>query len=552
MKQQTIRWWVPTLIILLLLVTTFPARAQSPTPTRTLTVAGEDNPLIIHGRLDGQTSSFSGNVRLTLAGGDTEELLLLSSALKHNGRSDWDIDRSNITIPPGVSLRDGQPTDVRITVSNALHPGTYTGDLQFFLPGQAETEALVIQLELHLDAVPQVVSIAPSLSWQVVRCDSWLDCRLAMWFLPASAVQDNWQVWLDNQTAQAVEVLDGIAILPGATSGIAPMPDQVTPQTPVTLPANQPIPITVTVQRQQLAPDSYQGTLRFTLTGTDETIRIPTTLSVRRGPLWALVVVLMGILLGRLIRNMETDTAQIQIKLMPEYYRLRASANDLKEAEDRADALDQLEAFKRRLDKGNETQEVLLFVLAEIEARIAFYASLEALFDSLNSLSYTLKDELADKFTAARKAVRDGRQSDAEKYYTEIKQEIEKVAEDSLLRGDGQSVREAITKELTALQENIERLATPVITRTKSRGIRFLAWLSGIHLNADMRFWIIRPILSLTLLILLVLWGMQELYVAAGATFGVAGIYDYTALLLWGLTADVVSRSLSNLPAKLG
>ncbi|MBK8985330.1 MAG: hypothetical protein IPM39_04490 [Chloroflexi bacterium] len=552
MKQQRKRLWFISLIFLLLLVVIPAAFAQESTPTLTLTVAGEDNPLIIRGRLDGQTNSFSGNVRLTVSGGDAADLRLLASDLQHDSLAALRIDRSNIAIPAGVNLSAGQPRDVRVTVNNLNRPGVYSGILKFLLPGQREADALVIPLEIYLDAVPKVVPVTPTLSWQVVRCDHWLDCRLAAWLLPPSATQDDWEVWLDNQTAQAVEVTGGVTVLHGARGGDTARADDVLLAVPHTLPANQVAPIAVTINRQQLAPDSYQGTLRFKLATVDEPVAIPTTIAVRQGPFWVLVVVLVGILLGRLVRDMERDTAQAQVKLLPEYLRLQAETNNLKEAEAKTDALAQLKDFKQRLDKGKETQEVLSPILEMIAARIRFYAGLETLADSLDSLDYTLKAKLAEKFTAARKAVRDGKQGDAEKYYAEIKQEIEKTAEDSSLRGDGKNVREAIVKELAALQENIERLATPVITKTTSIWLRLLAWLSGIRLNADVRFWVVRPILSLTLLVLLVLWGMQALYVTAGATFGAAGIYDYTALLLWGLTADVVSRSLSNLPAKLG
>jgi hypothetical protein len=41
--------------------------------------------------------------------------------------------------------------------------------------------------------------------------------------------------------------------------------------------------------------------------------------------------------------------------------------------------------------------------------------------------------------------------------------------------------------------------------------------------------------------------GFQTLYVNQGASFGSNGIFDYVGLILWGLTADVASRSLGNL-----
>lgn len=547
MKQVTKSGWLVGLTCLFLYVLVPFTLAQETTPPLNLTVASEDNPLLIRGRLDGQTSSFSGNVRLTVTGGDASDLRLLASDFQHESQLDLQIDRSYVTIPAGINLSAGQPRDVRVTVNNVTRPGIYTGVLKFLLPGQAESDALVIPMELHLDAKPNVVPVTPALSWQVVRCEHWLDCRLATWFLPANVVQDGREVWLDNQTVQAVEVVDGVVLLQGATSGSTVRANQVTLAVPHTLPASQVEPIAVTINRQQLAPDSYRGSLSFQLAGADAPVVVTTSLDVRQGPFWALVVVLLGILLGRLVRDMETSTAQAQVKLMPEYLRLWAAANVLKEVEARVDAQAKLDAFKQRLDKGKEGEEVLSPVLTTIEARIRFYTDLEVLADSLEP---RLRERLADQFAAARQAARDGRQTDAEQCYAQIKEEVEAAATDGFLGGGER--RETVERELAMLQESVRGLATVVTVKTSSGGVRLLAWLSGIRLNADARFWIVRPILSLVLLVLLALWGMQALYVNAGTTFGATGLYDYTGLLLWGLTADVVSRSLSNLPAKLG
>jgi hypothetical protein len=45
----------------------------------------------------------------------------------------------------------------------------------------------------------------------------------------------------------------------------------------------------------------------------------------------------------------------------------------------------------------------------------------------------------------------------------------------------------------------------------------------------------------------LLIIGFQTLYVQQGLSFGANGIFDYVALVLWGLSADVVGRGLGNL-----
>lgn len=48
----------------------------------------------------------------------------------------------------------------------------------------------------------------------------------------------------------------------------------------------------------------------------------------------------------------------------------------------------------------------------------------------------------------------------------------------------------------------------------------------------------------------LLLVGYQTLYVQQGTAFGSNGIFDYVALILWGLSADVASRTLGNLTGR--
>jgi len=48
----------------------------------------------------------------------------------------------------------------------------------------------------------------------------------------------------------------------------------------------------------------------------------------------------------------------------------------------------------------------------------------------------------------------------------------------------------------------------------------------------------------------LLIVGYQTLYVQQGTSFGANGIFDYVALVLWGLSADVASRGLGNLTGR--
>jgi hypothetical protein len=78
---------------------------------------------------------------------------------------------------------------------------------------------------------------------------------------------------------------------------------------------------------------------------------------------------------------------------------------------------------------------------------------------------------------------------------------------------------------------------------------RSLIVLSGVssEVRAEATYWVVRPLLSLALLFGLSVVGIRALYVENGITFGADPFADYWELVLWGLSADVASRSLSNL-----
>jgi hypothetical protein len=152
---------------------------------------------------------------------------------------------------------------------------------------------------------------------------------------------------------------------------------------------------------------------------------------------------------------------------------------------------------------------------------------------------------------------------------------------DRVRRFLGEAEDESATRELAMLQEELSgvrgdatatdletavgqtanRLATKddiqVISPQNRQGFRLrksLIWLSGVsdELRAEATLWVVRPLLSIGLLVGLALMGMNELYIEKGTTLGAKPFSDYWGLILWGLSADVASRSLTSLNEKSG
>ena len=249
-----------------------------------LTVDPADSPLRIHGILDGQTSSFSGNVRLTITGVDIAQVDFRASDLHHATEPETTIDRSSVTIVPApFRLSNGQPSDVKVTIGNVKRAGDYTGTLQFWVDGQFPTQTLTIPLALHVDVKPNVEPVVADQSFQVARC-WWIECNLAELLLGGSATREVWHIQLDNQASQPVTVTSALAVMHGNRTAEAVTSSQVEIGPLAVLPANDVSTIPVTITRNSLLPDRYQGKLRFSIDGLDEPVTINSTLDVRNGP----------------------------------------------------------------------------------------------------------------------------------------------------------------------------------------------------------------------------------------------------------------------------
>ena len=540
---------IPLWLLMMLLWMGGAAGAAEPV----LTVDPGDSPLVIYGKLDGQTTAFGGDVRLTATGDDVKELLMLPSGMKGVGDDNVIIDRSNVTVPSGISLNKGQPRDIRVTVNNVTRPGEYAGSLKFLLPGQSEDKALKIGLTLRIDSKPKVQPVFPNMTFQLVRCQNPIACAVSTWLLPASAIREDWAVYLDNQTLAPIEMTDATVVMRGEKTGHAINPDVISLTLSHPLPLGKVEPIMMTIHRNRLLPDRYQGTLRFKVKGSDDPVIINIDLNLRDSPIWAVLIILAGIIVGRLARGMSTPEAQKQIKFLPRLYQLRDSADRLENAEARTYLAGQIQDASEQIALAKETEEVLSQVLDKLKGRIDFLGTLEGLEHQLTKFD-ALIEELKPTIQAARQELIYNRVEEAERLRKKVEARLQEVQQDKTM-GVASDLFDTFFKSFrasTARWSEAEKAKAP----TRPGGMRWgwlakvMTTLSGTEvMSAELRYWFVRPLLFLILLAVLALLGLQTLYVSAGSAFGAAGLYDYLGLFLWGLSADIAQRTLQNLPA---
>lgn len=215
-----------------------------------------------------------------------------------------------------------------------------------------------------------------------------------------------------------------------------------------------------------------------------------------------------------------------------------------------------LEVLRKEIDAARKTPEALRADVDSLEAEAGFLADIEGLENEFQSNPVLLPHwpTFQPKIDEARLTLIGGKKAEADAARARIELDLNELL--TRLMTDGKMGAD----ETTAVAAKAAPGPGPSIQQTHDRAqrqshtlgwpSRVLAFLAGISApSAGVRYWFLRPLLWVALLSVLVLLGMQFLYVDKD-TFGANGLWDYFGLFLWGLTADVAAGTLQQLPAR--
>jgi hypothetical protein len=535
------RWIFATLCCFLLYPTSAFARA--------IAVDAKDNPLQITGWLD-EENTLVGSIRLS-APTAVEQLTFLASDLKRQNGGEI-IARQQIQFIGEPKLQAGIPKDFQVKVSKPELPGTYRGEIEVLLPGQPR---VAIPLTLLVKARPNLVPLRGNEQVQLnlTRCNGWLDCGLARLLLPASAFLETWDLAFDNGTDVPVQVTGAEVVLKGEQTGYPLTSKEIQPpELPQTLAADRAVWLPLKWTRSQIPPDRYAGAVYLTLEGAKERLVVPIDLRMRISPLLPLLVLFLGILLGRLVKYM-------QERGIPQ-----------------AEALGKVKELERQLDKAESEDRQILVPMAkdakqlvqqmQLEAATTEVEKIQARWDCLQQLrsieqelepiqSRQVQEEegILNKIQKVRTKIKSKQDEEAKKLLEEVRQDVENL-EPTIMMGQGQTAKidiqaivNGVTNAVSAVSNALQSGVQPPVARSVLWVQKTLMFLSGSEFRAEATYWFARPLFSLALLVGLSVVGLRSLYVEKGATFGADPFADYLGLILWGLSADVASRSLSSL-----
>lgn len=521
-----------------------------------------DSPLIISGWVN-EENSFTGNLRLTARGSGAVDFVFLPYDLKDES-GEHIIPRQNVKLGGDLTLQPGIPKDFQVSVSGIKVAGTYRGQLEILLPAEHPPFKLRIETLVIARARPAVALLpgAEQVRLNLVNCRGWMDCRLVSLILPASASLNTWQLQISNDSPADAKILDLKIVIRGEKTGYQ-IPDSALalPAMPQSLPANKITSLPLRIKRSAIPPDHYSGTIYLKLEGREDRLSIPVDLNVRTGPFWPLAVLLLGILFGRLLKYMQ-DRGKPQSDALAAVNEVQALLNradpgDRKILQPMVDAIRQL-VYREKLETVQSRLEAVKARLEALEKLGSMQKTIEAVEQN------ALTTEIIKNIGKTRQLISEGKDSEVHTMMEEMEKSINKLdsERDKLM---GETGAESAEFKMMLTQSREAKAAAEKAAEGPPSPITVSGWfpkflnkmktmveaISGLsdEIRAEATFWLIRPLLWLVLLCGLLVVGISSLYVDNGLTFGANPLMDYTGLIIWGLSADVASRTLGNLRA---
>lgn len=427
---------------------------------------------------------------------------------------------------PAVSAIDGPAQRVTIAIANATRPGTFTGTLELWADKKL---LLTLPVTAKVGELPKL-TLPQTTAIKAVDIETWPGEWLANVLLSSSERELSEVVEVPNSGGLTTATAQPELVLVGTASGQRLKPDAYTLsiETPQSKNARgQILSLPITLIRDKVPPDQYSGSLFFTVNGIDAPQSVPVTLSVRTEPFLPLLIILAGILLGRLIRFAEGDGAR-QSGLLGRLDRVERTV-------DPNDLIYILDALRAARSDVYDMQ----FTIAEpkvsaLEERAGVLLDLDFLDNNLAP-----NDPILAEVGKARRAVQLGDNAAAKVLVDQIRTAILAAPQTEA------ATTKAATSVPTRMDEMIRHTDGRIQTSERIRNVFSGLFGLALEARAESYRWLLRPLFFLLLIALLVYAGMEALYVS-NLSFGAGRLRDYVGLLMWGTSADIASKTLSS------
>lgn len=510
------------------------------------TVSAADQEVL---KLTGASAPAPLEKSLTLVAGDKEprplkDILLtdLQAEPKEDVRVEW--------------VKDVPGRKVTIRFFDIVKPGQYKASfkVQAELPDGKRTAVTPGAVEVSVGLPPKLEVSINTLSFAVARCGN--DCWASNWLAPETGKRSA-TIHIKNLSPHEIVIAPAFN---ASTSGPVNWPEAIVitpmPEAKVGPLATRSFTVAMSASAPALSAGRYTGKAVFSarqaeaprfygsqdgkLALLNEAVQtVDVDIRVRDSAGWSLLVAFCGVVLGRLLQSMNSDSYRQGMALM---VRLNTLVRGI-EATPGSHLLAGLRAMVE--------QQRVRVDSAALDQLTVEVTTLERLFDAARSLAIAVHEIEEIRPVPV----------DAATQITQIKGVIVEITVQrntarfqATLDAANLYLAQQSRAAVTPLAQ-VANQGTPSVPRGAARVgaflARFLAFIAGTEtppVGVAVRF--IQPIMTLLLVILLTIYGVWLVYsgeTESPQTFGAQGVVAYVSLFLWGLTAQVVARTLQTL-----
>jgi hypothetical protein len=263
-----------------------------------IVVDKSDNPLVIKGFLD-EEGGLLGAIRLHGIGKVGAFRVLFSNLNEVAG--DEVVSRAHLSLSGGTSIRKDEYKDAVITVESIVSPGQYSGHVDLVPQGQRRKNGTRVEIKVTASTHPKLVAVAPfdRVKGGFAHCGP-LGCDATALLVPGSAGTEQQSVKFTLDPDTEAQVTNQEVFASGERGGHQLTEEELGISGAVLSSKHGTLSVPLKIDPSELPADHYTGTLHLTVEDLDEPVTIPIDFNVRNEPLWALLFIALGIVLGRL------------------------------------------------------------------------------------------------------------------------------------------------------------------------------------------------------------------------------------------------------------
>jgi len=462
--------------------------------------------------------------------------------------------------PSPLSIEAGQSAEFSLTVQEGAKPGNYSGEMELADESGGNTWTIPIVVNLRR---PANARIYPDDEAPMVNTASYSPFNF---LLPKSIRQEGVNIRIDNESEDGLAVSSISFALKGENTNEAfteafLKPDTNLLRTGIGAKGLETLSLRFDKDALNSLPnDTYKGEFRVYFKDAAEPLSTSVTVNKRMGAFGAIILLILGIIVGRWIKGL--DKARNQMELMERFVPLRIKVGQLTDKLAQKGLQDELARLEAEINKvqSDESKTAVEELFLPLEKKVDQIRELEALHERLeeqfreDKANAAIKTQASQQLRAARDAILDGREEEAQEALKKLDELIKSLSEerskgilDEVVLPAALAVKRQMDKLFQAMEaEKGEKGAGKEPAQWEQYLFRAMQWISGVSMSARFRYGFIRPLVTLATFIVLLLLGFNEIYINGGETFGADGVMDYLKLFLWGVVSDVFSRSLTS------